>query len=312
MEAGALVDFARIKPLAAWSLSAAAVGGALALDLSGDAPVDAGPMAAAMVCVVLMQYVSHPLNDLTDHELDRAAAIESTGRRKPLVSGKAGRGEVKGLSAVVVLVIVVLMAYLVVLRPLLLLPAAYGMFALLGYSHAGLRLSYRPFTELYLGVPVNTIAVLVIAYVGSGRLSVAAVAVAVVFGFAASAFFVSMMSMDYPTDRAHGKETTVVRHPRSSWCTLFPAAGLALALVSLPVVAGAAGSELALAYGVLSAVAFSALIVLGRRADRLRHQHLDGAEGELGPRTGDLRLKQLYVSVAYAVGLTVLFLVPEA
>lgn len=42
-------------------------------------------MVATMICVVLMQYVSHPINDITDLEVDRRAAIAVIGRRKPLV-----------------------------------------------------------------------------------------------------------------------------------------------------------------------------------------------------------------------------------
>jgi len=310
METGALVDFARVRPLAAWSLSAAALGGAMAFYL-GDGAVDGVPMAAAMVCVVLMQYVSHPLNDLTDYELDREAAIESTRRRKPLVRGAIATSEAKGLSVAVAAVVVALMAYLIILRPLLLLPATFGMFALLGYNHRALRLSYRPFTELYLSMPVNAIAVAVIAYVGSGVLTAATVAVAVTFGFAASAFFVSMMSMDYPTDRAHGKVTTVVRYPRSHWCTIYPAIGLGVALLALPAVAVELGTTLGLVYGAITAAVFGALIVLGRSADRLRHRNLDDRVEEMASRTGDLRMRQLYISVVYALALTTLFLALE-
>ncbi len=308
MNIASLMDFARFKPLAAWSLSSAVLGASMAFFLSDGHIAEPWPMTAAVACIVLMQYVSHPLNDITDREADSLEAMTATGRRKPLVDGSATVSEARALSMVIVATILVIMAGLIVFRPVLLAPAAYGMFAVMGYSHPGLRLSYRPLTELYLGVPVNMIAVLVIAFIGSGTVSFLSVAVAAAFGFAASSLFVSMMSMDYPSDSLNGKETTVVRYPRSHWCALFPAIGLGAFIISLPFAAALMSSAALLGYTVLSVTVFLALMAYGRKADHLRFAHLDGRVDGMESRSNDLRLKQLYTSVLYAAGLSVIFL----
>lgn len=308
MDTSSLLDFARFKPLAAWSLSSAVLGASLAFFLSGGEIAEPGPMAAAMVCIVLMQYVSHPLNDITDRELDAHVDIEASGRKKPLVNGSATVHEAKVLSAIILIVILVIMAGLIIFRPLLIIPAAYGVFAVLGYSHSRLRLSYRSFTELYLGVPVNVIAVLVIAYIGAGTISVLSVLVAIAFGFAASSIFVSMMSMDYATDRADRKVTTVVRYPRSRWCAVFPAIGLSAFIIALPFAAASMSIAALASLAALSVMTFFVLIAVGAKADRLRLDHLDGRSAGMEARSNGLRLKQLYTSVLFAVGMSVIFL----
>lgn len=85
METSSLIDFARFKPLTAWSMSSAAIGASLAIFLTRGRIEEPWLMVATMICVVLMQYVSHPINDITDLEVDRRAAIAVIGRRKPLV-----------------------------------------------------------------------------------------------------------------------------------------------------------------------------------------------------------------------------------
>jgi len=308
VETSSLVDFARFKPLAAWSISSAVLGASMAFFLSDGEIVEPLPMAAAMACIVLMQYVSHPLNDITDRELDARAAIAATGRRKPLVSGSATVSEARVLSEIILVVVMFIMAGLVIFRPVLIIPATYGVFAVLGYSHSALRLSYRPFTELYLAVPVNMISVVVIAYIGAGTITMLSALVALAFGFAASTVFVSMMSMDYATDRADRKETTVVRYPRSRWCAAFPAFGLSALIISLPFAAATMGLAAILSLAVLSISAFLALILIGAKADRLRIDHLYGRPDDLEAGTNRLRLKQLYISVLYALGTSAIFL----
>ena len=308
VDSRSLLDFARFKPLAAWSLSSAVLGASLAFFLSGGEIAEPWPMAAAMVCIVLMQYVSHPLNDITDRELDARAAIAATGRRKPLVNGSATVTEARMLSASIVAVILLIMAGLIVFRPVLIVPASYGMFAVLGYSHSKLRLSYRPFTEMYLGVPVNMIAVLAIAYIGAGTFSPLSVMVAIAFGFAASSLFVSMMSMDYAADRSDRKETTVVRYPRSHWCAAFPAIGLLAFIFSLPFAAASLSVAALISMAALSTATFLVLITIGAKADRLRFDYLDGLSNSMEARSNSLRLKQLYTSVLYAVGMSMIFL----
>lgn len=280
----------------------------MAVFLSGGRIDDPWLMAAAVVCVVLMQYVAHPLNDITDLEADRRAAIAATGRRKPLVDGPVTVGEAKALSGALVGTILLLMASLILVRPALIVPASYGMFALMGYNHSAMRLSYRPYTELYLAAPVNAIAVLVIAYIGSDAITPLSILVATAFGIAASSLFVSMMSMDYRTDKEAGKRTTVVKHPRWRWCEAFPALGLIPFLASIPLAYSSMSYWGLVAYAALSTATFLALTSLGRRADRVRMEHIDRPGGRMEERSNDVRLKQLYISILYAVGLSAIFL----
>jgi 1,4-dihydroxy-2-naphthoate octaprenyltransferase len=302
-----LVSFARIKPLAAWSLSGAALGTGLALYLSGWEILYPFPMALAIVAVVLMQYVAHPLNDIMDLDLDRQAPIEATGRIKPIVDGWITVRETKALSAILLIVIFAILAYLVVLQPVLIFPAAYGVFAVLGYNLSAMRLAYHPYTEYYLGIPVNAIVVTVIVYVGTGEFSPLAVVAGVAFGFAASSFFVSMMSMDYPTDAKNNKRTTVVAHPKVKWCTYFPLAGLVISLIGAIFVFQEEGAIPTLAFVALTVVCFGLLAWYGSKVDQIRLDTLAGKQLAIESKSGDLRLKQLYISSLYAASLAVTF-----
>jgi 1,4-dihydroxy-2-naphthoate octaprenyltransferase len=197
--------------------------------------------------------------------------------------------------------------YLVVLQPLLLFPALYGLAAMLGYSDKRLRLAYKPFTEIYIGVPVNTIVVTVIAYIGSGVFSPLAMIVGVAFGFSASTFFLSMMSMDYPNDRLNDKRTTIVSFPHLHWCTYYPLLGLGAALISSILLVGLIGLVPALIYAIPSSLVFVVLAWYGWRVDQLREKYLKGLLPDPEGGSGHIRLRQLYLSIAYAGFLAVFF-----
>jgi hypothetical protein len=157
-------------------------------------------------------------------------------------------------------------------------------------------------------MPINALSVLVISFTGSGIINGMSVAVSLIFGFASSAFFVSMMSMDYPTDSANGKVTTVVRWPRARYCTIYPLIGLLVMVAVLPLMTTVdAGAAIPLA--LVSAVAFSVLAWFGWRADSLRIQHIDGVGDRPEKGSGHLRLGQLYISVALALSLSFILLI---
>ncbi|HEY3420121.1 MAG TPA: prenyltransferase [Methanomassiliicoccales archaeon] len=307
MKPVSLFYFARIKPMAAWTISGSLLGVALAGYLTGWHIIDGFSTFLAAIVVVLMQYVAHPMNDIMDYELDRQAPIEATGRVKPLVDGMITRKETKWLSLSIVLLIVVIMAYLIWLRPVLILPAAYGMAALIGYNHKATKLAYRPYSELYISMPINAIAVFVISYIGSGQLSQVATVVGVCFGFASSSFFVSMMSMDFPTDRENGKRTTIVTHPRLRWCMYYPLTGLFFTIVSAPLIMDALPPFPAAAFLGVTVVVFALLALLGSKVDRIRLDYLAGRTSNMEGATGAGRLYQLYLSVVYALSLAALF-----
>ncbi len=307
MRSISLVHFARFKPLAAWSVSASILGASLAFLLGEGAIPHLVPMLLAIICVILMQYVAHPMNDVMDLELDRRSPIGPTGRHKPLVDGTATVREVNYLSAGIVIAILLIMLYLILLQPVLLIPAAYGMIALFGYNHPRLRWAYRPYAELYLGSPINALSVLVISFIGSGAITLLSVGVSVIFGFASSAFFVSMMSMDYPTDRSNGKVTTVVRWPRVRYCTGYPMLGMAAAIGAVPALASVGGWPATLAV-LMCVLTFVILAVLGHRVDSLRFKYLDGEIGDPEGTSAPIRLGQLYTSVAFSIVLSIVLL----
>lgn len=265
------------------------------------------PMALAIACVVLIQFIAHPMNDVMDLDLDRAAPIGPTGRHKPLVDGSATVCEANRLSLLIVSIVLAIILYLVLRQPVLALPAAYGMIGLFGYNHPRLRWAYRPYTELFLGAPINIVSVLVISFIGSGIITALSLSVSVVFGFAASSFFVSMMSMDYPTDLANGKLTTVVRYPAVRYCTGFPMLGLAAAVGALPALSSLGGWR-GLSAVLLCIMVFVILIALGHRVDVLRLRYLEGGTDRPEPLSGDLRLGQLYASVLFSLALAIILL----
>ncbi len=304
-----LVSFARIRPLAAWSISGAAIGTGLALYLTGWAIVAPIPMILAIIAVILMQYVAHPLNDIMDYDLDKQAPISETRRVKPLVDGSISIGETKALSMVLIAVIVVILGYLIVRQPLLLVPAAFGMVALVGYNSSKIRLAYKPYSEIYFGIPVNMVTVIVIAYIGSGVFTILEIVVGIAFGFMASSFFVSMMSMDYPTDRLHGKRTTVVTYPRLRWSTYFPLIGMVFALLSPIFLYQEIGVLPSIIFGAISGIFLLVVAIWGNRVDNVRLSFLDGKSSDVERRSGDMRLNQLYLSIAYAFLIAVYFAV---
>ncbi len=304
-----LIDFARVKPLTAWSVSGAALGASLAIYLTGWHIIRPFPMFIACISIVLMQYLAHPLNDILDYDLDRQAPIDDTGRTKPLVNGDITVEGTKRLSTALGVMILLCLAYLIYIQPLLIIPAIYGMVVVIGYSHPRLRFAYRPFTELYIGIPINVLEVFVIAYIGSGQLTLVAVLVGVVFAFASSTFFVSMMSMDFPTDRLNDKRTTIVAFPELKWCTYFPLAGLVLGMISVFFLVPEIGLFAASFFGIISFVIFVFLVDYGSKVDHTRLEYLNGRIDDPEARTGYIRLRQLYLSVIYATIIAAFFVV---
>ena len=95
------------------------------------------------------------------------------------------RRETKWLSMTILLAVLAVLSYLIWLRPVLIFPASYGMAALIGYNHRSTKLAYRPYSELYLSMPINALTVFVISYIGSGQLGPTAAVVSIAFGFVA-------------------------------------------------------------------------------------------------------------------------------
>ncbi len=304
MDYHVLFHLARVKPLTGWSIGGSLIGIGVAVWQVGYAGVDWPLLLLAVSCAILLQYVAHPLNDLMDRDVDAAAKIPETGRAKPLVAGTVTEAELKAFSVVLILIAVLISGYLILIRPLALGFALFGFFALIGYNTAPLRLAYHPYTEYYLAVPANALVVVAVAYVATESVTPVAVVLGILHGFAASAFFVSMMSMDLPSDIRNGKITTVGRHPTLPWGLIFPGIGLliATALIVL-VLPGAMGSSGALLIAAITVPVYLVLAALGSRVDVVRRAYLRGVEAAFEEKTGNLRLLQLYVSIFYSVAL---------
>lgn len=228
MNLNVIYQLARIKPLAAWSLSAVMIGIAVSIHEVNFGGVNWLFVLMGGCIAILLQYVSHPLNDIMDYVVDKATNIKGTGRVKVLISGLTTTTELWFMSAFILYVVLILTGILWVYRPLTPLFVFLGLFAVIGYNINPFKLAYRPFFEWYAIIPVNIGMIVALVYVATGELSSLAVAAGVVHAFAAVTPYITSRSMDFRVDRQFGKLHTVAKYPYELWCTLFPAIGIAI------------------------------------------------------------------------------------
>ncbi len=227
MNPKALYWLFQIKPVLSWSGAGIILGLAVAVHESGAGSVDWGLAALAAFAVLLIQYVAHPLNDLTDYPVDARANIEGTGRHKVLFTGEATKKDLAWMSAVIVGTVTVIAAYFAYRLPGALAFAAVGYFGLFAYNTKPLKLSYKPLTELPIDIPVNVAIVTGIAYVATGQLLGLALAVGFLDAVMAMTVHIGYFSMDIDTDKEGGKISTVVKYPKYPWVTIYSLIGLA-------------------------------------------------------------------------------------
>jgi 1,4-dihydroxy-2-naphthoate octaprenyltransferase len=209
-----------------WSGNAALLGIAAAVIGGGGGQIGAALALPAIAVAVLLEYVAHPINDLADYPVDLRANIDGTGRRKVLISGLATRDELRRLSAAILLGTAGIALGIAWFRPPALLFGVLGFGAVWAYNLPPLHLSYRPFAEFLIGVPVNFAMVTGIAYVISGSITPAAVELGIAQAFMGASVLISYFAMDVQTDILGKKWSTVARFPRVPWCTLYPLAGI--------------------------------------------------------------------------------------
>ncbi len=176
---------------------------------------------------IIIQYAAHPVNDLLDYEVDARANIKGTGRHKVLHSGLASRHDLVQLSSLLLLTAIVMMLYVTIMRPLALAFGLVGLFGLWSYNWKPLKLSYYPFSELVVDIPVNMAMVMAIAFVAVGGVLALAFVMGVVQTLMAMSMHTSYFAMDTESDDVGGKVSTVVAYPKYPWCTIYPAIGLA-------------------------------------------------------------------------------------
>ncbi len=213
-------------PLLSWSGCAIMLGIGAAIHDVGIGEVNWALVAIAGAGTVIIQYAAHPVNDLLDYEVDARANIKGTGRHKVLHSGLATRPDLVRLSSLLILVAIAMMLYVTAMRPLALPFGLVGLFGLWSYNWKPLKLSYYPFSELAVDIPVNMAMVMAIAFVAVNEVLYLAFVMGVIQTFMAMSMHISYFAMDTESDNAGGKVSTVVAYPRYPWCTLYPSIGL--------------------------------------------------------------------------------------
>lgn len=226
MRAKTLYWIGRWGAIQSWSGSGIILGLCAAINQLGFASIDWGLVGIAALGVILVHYVSHALNDLTDYEVDARTNIEGTGRHKILLAGDVTKKELTWLSVGLIVLVSALAVYVGYRLPLALVFVGIGYFGMLGYNSKPLKLAYKPLNELVVDIPVNMAMVVGVAYVATSHIIGLAVVMGVIQTFMGMSMKVSYAAMDSGTDRSGGKVTSMVRFPQFPWSTLYPACGL--------------------------------------------------------------------------------------
>lgn len=226
MKAKTLYWIGRWGAIQSWTGSGVILGITVVIYELGFNAVDWSLVAVAAVGVVLVHYVSHALNDLTDYEIDARTNIEGTGRHKILLAGDVTRKELTWLSIGIIAVVTALAVYVGYRLPGALAFVAVGYFGMLGYNSKPMKLAYKPLNELVVDIPVNMALVMGVAYVASGKILQLAIVMGVVQTFMAMSMKVTYAAMDSGTDRKLGKITSSARFPQFPWSTVYPACGV--------------------------------------------------------------------------------------
>lgn len=226
MRLKALYHLGNWGPLMSWSGCAIMLGIGSAIHEAGLGAVDWPLVLVASAGTVIIQYAAHPVNDLLDFEVDARANIKGTGRHKVLHSGLATRPDLVHLSWLLIASAIAMMLFVAVMRPLALAFGLIGLFGMWSYNWKPLRLSYYPFSELAVDVPVNMAMVLAIAFVAVNQVLYLAFVVGIVQTLMAMSMHISYFAMDTESDDLGGKVSTIVAYPKYPWCTIYPAIGL--------------------------------------------------------------------------------------
>ena len=203
----------RWRPVLAWGISGVVLG-------VGTAIYDVGigihwfyVLISLIMVLIIQGWLAHSLNDLADEEVDRDAPIEKTGRVKVLITGIMMRSDLVMVSVISLLAVIAIILFLTVeLGWMVLLFAAVGLYAPIAYSLPPLKLGYRPFSEFTIVFPTLVALVTGVNFVSTGVVSSTAVTMGVIFALSNMVWFMISRAQDVDADRAHGKNTTIVRY----------------------------------------------------------------------------------------------------
>lgn len=300
----------RIEGLIPFTGCAILLGFAVTLWEVGFFHADWNLFVIAGAAALLVHIDSHIWNDIMDQELDRHEKSLETGRDRPLVYGWATADQYRKISAIVVVMVVILAAYLTTQRmfipPLILL----GFIFDYGYNHPRIALAYHPFTEWYI-FPWLVVAVTVtVVYAATGVFSPLAFILSLLQGLMATCFVVSMMRRDARSDRLGGKCTTSVRYPDLPHSTIYGIITLLVSVLAFYPLARVLGN-MDLAYILILTTAFIAGIttVLGTVIDQLSTRFRHSIFPDFEAKANRIMLKQTGASILHVMAISAILLV---
>jgi 4-hydroxybenzoate polyprenyltransferase len=300
----------RIEGLIPFTLCAILLGFVVTLWEVGFSFSDWGLFALAGVAALLLHIDGHIWNDIMDLEIDRGEKSKETGRDRPLVYGWATVAEYKKMSAIILVLVVILVAFLTIQRIWIPLLFVIGFVFDYGYNHPRFALAHHPFTEWYL-FPWLVVGVTVtVVYAATGIFSPLAFILSLLHGMTVTCFVVSMMRRDARSDRLGGKCTTSVLYPELPHSTIYGITTLIVAVLMLCLLDRILrNSELAYLLVLTTVLIAGINTLLGARIDQLSTRAtftpFPGFESE----ANSLMVNQAGASVLHAVAICVILLV---
>jgi len=300
----------RIEGLIPFTICAILLGFVVILWEVGFSGADWSLFVIAGVAALLIHIDGHIWNDIMDLEIDRREKSRETGRDRPLVYGWATVDEYKKMSAVIVVLVVILAAYLTTQRVFIPLLIILGFFFAYGYNHPRIALAHHPFTEGYI-FPWLVVGVTVtVVYAATGIFSLLAFILSLLHGLTVTCFVVSMMRRDARSDRLGGKHTSSVLYPGLPHSTIFGIVTLLVSVLMLYPLARVLGSmELAYILILTTAIIAGVNTGMGARIDQLSTRSLYSPFPDFELKANKLMLQQAGVSVVHAVAISVILLV---
>jgi 4-hydroxybenzoate polyprenyltransferase len=306
----ALPRILRIEGLIPFTLCAILLGFVVTLWEVGSSGANWSLFVIAGVAALLIHIDGHLWNDIMDLEIDRREKSKETRRDRPLVYGWATVDEYRKMSAVIVVLVIILSAYLTIQRPFIPVLIILGFLFAYGYNHPRIALAHHPFTEWYI-FPWLVVGVTVtVVYAATGIFSLLAFILSLLHGLTVTCFVVSMMRRDAHSDRLGGKITSSVLYPGFPHSTFFGIVTLVMAVLMLhPLARVLESMELAYMLVLTTAIIAGINTVIGARIDQLstRSQYSLFPDFEL--LANKLMLQQAGASIVHAVAISVILLV---
>jgi 4-hydroxybenzoate polyprenyltransferase len=264
----------------------------------------------AGIAALLIHIDGHIWNDIMDLEIDRQEKSRETGRDRPLVYGWATVDEYKKISAVIVVLVIVLAAYLTTQRTFIPVLIILGFLFAYGYNHPRIALAHHPFTEWYI-FPWLVVGVTVtVVYAATGIFSQLAFILSLLHGLTVTCFVVSMMRRDARSDRLGGKITSSVLYPGLPHSTIFGITTLLASVLMLyPLARVLESMELAYVLVLTTAIIAGFNTILGARIDQLSTRSRYSLFPDFELEANKLMVQQAGISVVHAVAISGILLV---